>query len=284
MNDYRTRPDATPASTRYRANPPENYERYFVPTIGVPCARPLLEAARLSPGETVLDVACGTGVAARLAAEEVGPTGMVAGVDMNPGMLEVARSSAEGTSIEWRHGRAENLPVPDGSYDAVLCSCGFQFFADKMAALQEIRRVLIPGGRAVLGTPGPMPPLFVAFDEVVHDHLGPEASKFVTTVFSVHDPAAIRDLVSAAGFPDVGVESRHLTLRLPPPAEFFWQYVHSTSLSPLAARLDNEAQASLEREVVDRAEPFTHGGALVMEVDLVLTTARPDRSGSGPRG
>ncbi|MGH9041190.1 MAG: class I SAM-dependent methyltransferase [Acidimicrobiia bacterium] len=250
--------------------------------MGAPCARPLLEAARFSPGETVLDVACGTGVAARLAAEEVGPAGTVAGVDMNPGMLEVARAaSPEGTSIEWRQAQAEHLPVPDDSYDAVLCSCGFQFFADKVAALQEIRRVLTPDGRMVLGTPGPTPPLFRAIDEVVLDHLGPEASEFVTTVFSVHDPAVIRGLTGDAGFRDVGVESRHLTLRLPPPAEFFWQYVHSTPLSAHAARLDDEAQAALERDVVGRGEPFTEGDTLVMELDLVLTTARPDPSRQG---
>lgn len=282
MTDPRTRPEAAPAYARYRANPPENYERHFVPAIGAPCARPLLEAARLGPGEAVLDVACGTGVTARLAAEEVGPTGTVAGIDMNPGMLEVARSaSPEGSSIEWRQGQAENLPVPDGSYDAVLCSCGFQFFADKVVALQEMRRVLTPGGRAVLGTPGPTPPLFRAFDEAILGHLGPEASKFVTTVFSVHDPTDIRDLAGHAGFSDVGVESRHLTLRLPPPAEFFWQYVHSTPLSSLAAQLDDEAQAALEREVVDRGGPFTDGDALVMELDLVVTTARADPSRPG---
>ena len=278
MNDHRTGPEVTPAYAKYRGTAPDNYERHFVPAIGAPCARPLLEVARLRPGEAVLDVACGTGVAARLAAGEVGPTGTVAGVDMNPGMLDVARSaSPEGMAIEWYQGQAENLPLPDGSYDAVLCSCGLQFFADRVAALQEIRRVLAPDGRAVLGTPGPMPALFRALDEVVHGRFGSEASKFLRTIFSLHDPAEICDVTRDAGFPHVGVDTRHLALRLPPPAEFFWQYVHGTPLSAFAAGLDDEAQAALEREVVERSAPFTDGDGLVMEVDLVLTTACRDR-------
>src|SRR5947199_8620160 len=77
---------------QYGGNAAENYERYFVPTIGMPFATALLDAAGLHRGERVLDIACGTGVVTRLAAERVGPDGAVGGLDINPAMLAVARS------------------------------------------------------------------------------------------------------------------------------------------------------------------------------------------------
>ena len=86
----------------YGGSAPENYEQYFVPVIGTPLATDLVDVAALRPGERVLDVACGTGVVARLAAERIGATGTVAGIDINPGMLGVARSvTPAGLPIEW---------------------------------------------------------------------------------------------------------------------------------------------------------------------------------------
>ncbi|MGH9008444.1 MAG: methyltransferase domain-containing protein [Acidimicrobiia bacterium] len=252
-----------------------SYERYLVPSIGRPSARPVIEAATLRVGERVLDVACGTGVAARLAAEQVAPTGTVVGVDPHPGMLEVARGTSP--DVEWRHGRAEDLPLPDESFNAVVCSLGFQFFADKGKALQEMRRVLVPGGRVALGTPGPTPPLMTAIDDALIEHIGPEASVFVQAVFSVHDPDQLRFMLDAAGFDDVEIDTGSVLLRVPPPADFFWQFVLSTPLAGIATEIDDDTRAALERDVVERCEPFLDGDSLVMEPRLLLATARRGR-------
>lgn len=83
----------------------------------------------------------------RLAAERVGATGSVVGVDVNPAMLGVARSTPAppgGASITWREANAEALPLPDASFDVVLCQLGLMFVADRSAALREMRRVLAP--------------------------------------------------------------------------------------------------------------------------------------------
>lgn len=260
---------------KYSTNAAENYERDFVPTIGIEFARRLLAAARLKPGERVLDVACGTGIATRLAAEAVGPGGRVAGLDVNPGMLEVARAAAPaGTAIEWHQGTAEDAPLPDASFDVVLCSLGFMFFPDKVTALREMRRVLVPGGRAVLGMPGPTPPLFEAIDQALVAHVGPGASMFVHAVFSVHEADLVRDLLRAAGFDDVETETGTVPLRVPPPAEFFWQYVHSTPLAAIVGELDEASRAALEQDVVERCQPFVDGDAAVMEPGLLLVSGR----------
>ena len=266
---------------QYAAQAAENYERDFVPAIGEPFARRVLDTAGLRPGERVLDIACGTGVVARLALEAVGPQGHVAGVDANPGMLQVARETGGG-AIDWHQAPAEQLPVPDSSIDVALCSLGLMFFGDKPQAIREIRRVLTPGGRAILGTPGPTPALFNAIDQALITHVGPGASMFVHTVFSVHEPAEVLDLLRGADLEDVEVDKDTISFRLPPAADFFWRYVNSTPLLAILAELDEPARAALEREVVERCQPFVVDGGLTMDVGVLVASAR--RAAGTPAG
>src|SRR5262245_55792739 len=111
---------------------PELYERYLAPTVTAVWAADLIERAGLQAGQRVLDVACGSGIVARLAAAQVGGAGRVAGLDINAGMLETARSLQQdtGAAIEWRHNDVVAMPFPDGVFDVALCQFGLQFFPD----------------------------------------------------------------------------------------------------------------------------------------------------------
>ena len=259
----------------YAGPPPANYERYFVPAIGAPLAADLIRLAALRPGERVLDVACGTGVVARLASQQVGATGTVAGLDINPGMLAVARSATPpGMPIEWHEASAETIPLPDASLDVVLCQMGLQFMPDKHAALREMRRVLVRGGRLILNVPGPTPRLFTIMAEALERHISKEAAGFVNQVFSLHDTAEIRNLVSAAGFHDVSVESDNNSLSLPAPEEFLWQYVHSTPLAGAVAQTDEDRRSSLEHDVVAKWQEFVKDRDFVLQARMVMVTAR----------
>jgi SAM-dependent methyltransferase len=259
----------------YGGNPPANYEHFFVPAIGAPLATDLIRLAALRPGERVLDVACGTGVVARLASQQVGATGTVAGLDVNPGMLAVARSATPpGMPIEWHEASAEAMPLPDASFDVVLCQMGLQFMPDKHAALREMRRVLVRGGRLILNVPGPTPRLFTIMGEALARHIGVEATGFVNYVFSLHDTAEIQNLVSGAGFHAASVQADTKSLRLPAPEEFLWQYVHSTPLASTVAQVDDERRGSLERDVVAKWQDFVNDRALVLHVRIVVATAQ----------
>ena len=126
------------------------YERYAVGGFFSAFADDLLRRAVLQPGERVLDLACGTGIAARKAAPSVGASGSVTGADLNPGMLaEAQRQVPDALGIVWRECDAAALPFADASFDVVLCQQGMQFMPDKPATAAEIRRVLAPGGRVV---------------------------------------------------------------------------------------------------------------------------------------
>jgi ubiquinone/menaquinone biosynthesis C-methylase UbiE len=254
---------------------PENYERYFVPASGAPVARDRLEVAALRPGERVLDVACGTGVVTRLAAERVGGEGSVAGSDVNPGMLAVARAAVPSDSaITWYETGAEAMPLADGAFDVVLCQMGLQFFADKPAALREMARVLAPGGRLVLNAPGPTPGPFSIMADALGRHADPRIASFVHLVFSLHDPEELRALLDGAGFRAIDVEADVRTLRLPPPAEFLWQYIHSTPLAEVAAKLGDEGRDALERDVCERWQAHVVDGALHLSVRMTTASAR----------
>src|SRR5918993_2770365 len=104
----------------------ESYERYLVPLFFAPGAQYLIELAALGVGERVLDVACGTGIVARSAAPRVGANGRVVGLDLNEGMLEVARmaSSEVHPAIEWQQGDATDMPLRDRAFDVVFCQQG----------------------------------------------------------------------------------------------------------------------------------------------------------------
>jgi ubiquinone/menaquinone biosynthesis C-methylase UbiE len=257
----------------YGGPPPINYERYFVPAIGAPLARDLIELAELRPGERVLDVACGTGVVTRLAAEQVGHSSVV-GADINPGMLEVARNASGGAAIEWLEGSAESLPVEDATFDVVLCQMGLQFFTDREGALGEMGRVLRPGGRVLLTVPGPTPPMFAVLEQALRRHVGPEAGGFVATVFSLHDSKELRELLEERGFADVQAHSERKKLSLPRAEDFLWQYVHSTPLADAVRRVDESRRSELQQEVVAGWEPFAEDAGLVLEVDLTSAIGR----------
>lgn len=257
----------------YSENAAENYERYFVPAIGRPVAARLVEEAGLRPGDRVLDVACGTGIVARLAAERVGPDGAVEGLDPNPGMLAVAREAAPGDpSITWHEAPGEAMPLPDGSFDVVLCGMGLQFFADRPAGLREMRRVLAPGGRLAANLPGPAPPPLEAMAEALARHVGPESAGFVHAVFSLHDGDEIRSLAEEAGFDDVEVRSEPVSLRLPAPGDFLWQYVHSTPMAAALADVDEERRDALEEDFRARCEPYVDEGGLAGAVRMTTLT------------
>jgi len=112
----------------------EYFEAHFVPAIFATWAPILVDACAIPQGQRVLDVACGTGIVARVASERLGGAGEVTGLDLNPSMIKVARRLRP--DLDWREGDATEMPFPDASFDAVLCQAGLMFFPDPVATLR----------------------------------------------------------------------------------------------------------------------------------------------------
>ncbi|MGE3289539.1 MAG: class I SAM-dependent methyltransferase [Pseudonocardia sp.] len=251
----------------------ENYERHFVPKIATPVSATLLETAALRAGERVLDVACGTGVIARLAAERVGPSGTVTGLDLSPEMIDHARGVSPPT-VEWHVGDAESLPFADGAFDVVLCQMGLMFMQDRPAAVAEMRRVTAAGGRVVVNTPGVEPAGFTLMGQALVEHIDAELGGFVHAVFSMHDPEEVGSLLGNAGLVDVTAATPSATLHLGAPAEFLWQYINLTPMAPFVAQASATAQEAMERQVVESWRPFTRDGTMSIDLPVVVGSGR----------
>lgn len=252
----------------------ENYQRYFLPAIGIPVAVNLLRAADLQPGERVLDVGCGTGLIARRAAETVGKDGSVTGVDLSPEMIEYATSlpRPEGAPTDWRQGDATALPFPDGEFDVVLSQLALMFVEDRSAAIGEMHRVLTHGGRVVISTAGPITPTFELMEQAIVEHISTDLAGFVRMVFSMHDTGAHVTLLRDAGFDAVESHIYTVELDLPSPAEFLWQYINLTPMRPFVANAPEAAQRAMEAQVTETWQPYVRDGRTPVEQPMVLST------------
>lgn len=193
----------------------EIYEEFFVPALFGEWAPRVADAARLTAGERVLDVACGTGVLAREAAGRVAPGGSVVGLDRNEGMLAVARREAP--AVEWRPGIAERLPFADGSFDAVVSQFGLMFFDDRVAALAEMWRVLQPGGRLVVAVWDELDrsPGYAAMVALLRRLFGDRIADELRAPFCLGDQEVLRSLFATAGVPGVEIRTPDGTARFP---------------------------------------------------------------------
>ena len=187
----------------------EAYERHIVPGMFTHWADYGVNWLAPKPGEHALDVACGTGIGERYVAKRVLPGGKVAGLDLDAGVVEVARrvAQSEGLQIEWRSASALEMPFPDGAFDLACCFHGIQFFPDRVKGFAEIRRVLKPSGRLCATMWGPI--------ETNKGHhamvLALESQKVDASAAkkacSFADTAEIRDAAARGGFRNVEVRT-----------------------------------------------------------------------------
>jgi hypothetical protein len=138
----------------------------------------------------------------------------------------------------------------------------------------EMHRVLVPGGRVVVNTPGPIQPAFESMEQAIIEHISPELGGFVRAVFSMHDPDALAELVRDAGFQDVSAIVETATFHLAAPAEFLWQYINLTPMGPFVAEAPKEAQLAMEQQVVERWQAFVVDDKTLVDQPMVIASGR----------
>ena len=227
------------------ASAPELYERYLVPAITAVWADHLLDRIAPTNGESVLDVACGTGVVARRLAERC-HVGRLVGVDLNGAMLSVAR--AKSREVEWTEGSALDLPFAARSFGVVLCQLGLQFFPDRPQALREMARVLRPTGRLGLSVYSAIEhtPAAHAFVQALDKFLGGEASRTKRAEHLSCGADEVGNWVRQAGFGRVRVETVTKQIGFPSALDYVRFQLTAT---PMAALLKEEDDAGRERVI-----------------------------------
>ena len=247
---------------------PEIYERWLVGPLFRPWAEVILDELGVVGGDRVLDVACGTGIVARVARERVGDTGQVVGVDSNPQMLMVARGTD--SHIDWREGNAVSLPLQDGEeFDVVVCQQGLQFIPDKPAAVRQMRDALASGGRLGVATWRPVEeiPLIRELHGVAEKRLGP----IIDNRHSFGDASLVRRLLRETELREIEVKTMSCPVSFED-GEIFVRLnaMALVGMSAAGKQLTVEERSRVADTIVsDSAEalaPYTNGRELSFEM------------------
>ena len=218
-----------------------------------------VDHALLRPGDRVLDVACGSGSSVLPAAEQVGPSGHVLGVDVSDGLLALCRAKAERAgldNIELRVGDMRELDLPPRSFDAVLLVFGLFMVPDMQGLIGDLWELVKPGGRLVVTVwaRGLLEPAYSAFFDAVgsrHPDLVPQNPGWL----EVADPADLRSVLVGGGVPDAAIdvigEPRMHELGH---AEEFWTIVEGSGMRATLDRLPHGAREPVRRQVLDVIE------------------------------
>ena len=262
----------------------ELFERYLVPAITAKWAMDLLDRAQPREGEAVLDIACGTGIVARLAAKRMS-RGLVTGLDLNAGMLNVARSApTEGAAIIWIEGSALDLPFPADGFDMALCQQGLQFFPDQRKALGEICRVLKGGGRAALSvysrierTPGAN-----AFALALDDVLGRGASRIKRGEHSFTDATQLESLLRDSGFNAVDVKTVEQIIVFPSLIDYVRFQLLATPMTVLLKDRTEPAREAIISSIASRTMALSRpamveGGRFTFPQEAYVAIAQSSR-------
>ena len=192
-----------------------SYEALFVPALFESWTQHLVEAAGISEGSRVLDVACGTGVLARSALAKAGANGRVVGADPAPGMLAAANELEP--SVEWVLCGAEALNVDDESFDCVVSQFGMMFFEDRETAAKEMFRALRSGGSLAVAVWRSVDhnPAYADIIQVLEDNLGTDAADALRLPYSLGDSDEVIAALESGGFGGVTVKARTEMARFP---------------------------------------------------------------------
>ena len=248
------------------------YEELFVPALFAQWAPMMTDLAKIREDQRILDVACGTGVAARAAADLVGGSGSVVGLDLNPAMIEVAARIRP--EIEWCQGDASELPFPGESFDAVLCQSALFFFPDVDRALSEMARVVRRGGVVVIQTYAALAdqPAYREFDAIVRRVAPGEALGLLDTYWSMGDLAAMGAALERAGLGVVESRTTQGTVRYGTVENLVATEIRAT---PLAARLSQSQIDQILAECATVLNSFsTPERGLEMPITSHLVAAR----------
>jgi ubiquinone/menaquinone biosynthesis C-methylase UbiE len=243
--------------------------------------RALVEAAGAAPGQSILDVASGSGQPALALAAAAAPTGHITATDMSAGMLAVAEENAERaglTNLRFRQANAESLPFPDRTFDRVTCRFGAMFFADAVGAMRECLRVLLPGGRAAFAVwGGPEQPFFEMTAGVLRRYvLLPKPEPGTPHVFRFAAPGSLAEVMREVGFRPVREERLRISCERVGTPETFWQEFREVAapFRPLIEGLAPDRRAELDLEVLETMRRYLSNDRLKFDVDVNLAVGK----------
>jgi len=251
---------------------PKAYDEFLVPGLFEPWAKLLLDEADLRPGESVLDVATGPGTVARLAAVRVGAKGRVVATDIAQPMLDIAKAkgqpSAAAAPIDYLYSPAAPLAAATGTFDAVLCQQGLQFFPDRPSALREMRRVLRPSGRTAIAVWGELErnEIYAAFHAALQATVRSDLAELITAPFSWPSGTALKSAAEDVGFRNVRLSTRSLSMVLEGGLEQAIQSFAATPVAPGVGELPQDVQQAFFAHLRQEMTRLLRDGKVIGEM------------------
>ena len=254
-------------------SPSEIYEQYMVPAIFAQWSATLLELVAPRAGERVLDLACGTGIVARMAAPMVQPGGRVSGVDFNGAQIATARTMD--SSIDWREGDAGSLPFADQEFDLVICQQGFMFFPDRVQAVREIHRVLKPGGRVGIAVWSSIDkaPGYLALVHSLDRRIGSSAAHLMDDLTALSDSNEVSRFFSDGGFPGADVVTLSKYVNFASAEEFTRAIAVGSIMRRTETQFSEETLDLLTADVAAEMASYIGENGLTFPMEAHLLTA-----------
>ncbi len=252
----------------------QDYDRYFLPLLRG-CSERTIELLDPQPGQRVLDVATGTGIAAFMAAERVGMGGEIVATDISEKMVEQTEAYAGERGIanmRFQRADAEELDFPEGSFDDAVCVLGLMYPADPQRAIEEMYRVLRPGGRAAACVWGRRErcgwaEIFPITDARVESDVCP-------MFFQLGLPGALVYAFNKAGFKEVRDERLDVTLTFEGAHELCMAVFAGGPVSLAYSRFSAEVKEQVHAEFLNSVEPYRRGERFDIPGEFVFAVAR----------
>jgi SAM-dependent methyltransferase len=252
----------------------DHYDAYVAPLMKPFIAA--LVAAVVRPGQRVLDVACGTGFATVAASTIVGLHGSIVGVDINPAMIEKAKQHPTLRDVDWHVASAMDLPFDDGSFDAIVCQQGLQFFPSPGEGLAEMRRVLRTGGSlgATVWAPISLSPYLDAQASMMSQYCGTE-QRVLAQAIPPEGEVLLHRWATQGGLRDARVQTLQFAVEFPAMQAHIVNHLRALPWSgpffALAPQVQTTAIDSMIAVLADYIEP--DGSASVPTTSLLLTAS-----------
>lgn len=246
------------------------YEEVYLPALFIEWCPLVVEAAQIQKGFRVIDIACGTGALTITVSDQVGSEGAVVGIDINEGMLSVAKSKS--SRVEWRNAPAEELPFDDGNFDSAVNQFGLMYIENRGTALREMMRVLKPGGSLAVvvwdklaNNPG-----LAAEDKLWRQTFGEEWSD--ETPYSLGDKKILQDLFNSSGITNLKITTHKGTARFSSIES--WIYTGAKGWTKDDTISDEQLKILLENAETKLVNFKTIDGKVAFPMSAHIVTAR----------
>ncbi len=254
------------------------YQEQKVPAIFRPLALASLDVLSIRDDDKVLDVACGTGVVGREVMKRLGSDGSVSGIDLNDGMIDVARelTQSDASRFEWQMADVTAMPFDAGTFSLAICQQGLQFFPDEDAALREIYRVLRPAGRIAITVWAGASEFFKSLAAALSRHVSEEVGEKSLAPFQYAGMTSLPNRLSDIGFEGISVQKLSVVREIYDPETAIPKEILSNPVGPAVSQKGAAVMRRIVDEIMSELSHCIEGRKLSapQEANLITGTVR----------